>query len=95
MSNLPFDMGVKNLLEHLTKPLKKPVFNERKTVFLVSLGERARAEEKNHRGTEDTEKVCDLSLRALCASVVQPSSQNRGSLRASLKNLPVYTDARR
>ena len=52
-------------------------------LFLVSLAERARAEEKNHRGTEGTEKVCDLCLRALCASVVQPSSQNRGSVRRS------------
>ena len=53
-----------------------------KLFFGVSLAERARAEEKNHRGTEGTEKGCALCLR-LCASVVQPSSQNRGSVRRS------------
>ena len=42
--------------------------------FWGSLAERARAEEKEHRGTEGTEKGYDLCLRALCASVVQPSS---------------------
>ena len=42
-------------------------------VFWGSLAQSARAEEKNHRGTEGTEKECDLCLRALCASVVQKS----------------------
>ena len=49
---------------------REPVNNERRTVFWGSLAESARAEEKNHRGTEGTEKGCDLCLRALCASVV-------------------------
>ena len=44
-----------------------------KLFFGVSLAERARAEEKNHRGTEGTEKGCDLcvlcGLCVLCVSV--------------------------
>ena len=41
-----------------------------KLFFGVSLAERARAEEKNHRGTEGTEKGCDLCvLCVLCVSV--------------------------
>ena len=50
--------------------------------FLGPLAERARAEEKNHRGTEGTEKRWELCLRALCAPVVQTSSKKRGSVKA-------------
>ena len=57
-----------------------------KTGLVGPLAKRARAEEKNHRGTEGTEKGCDLCLRARCAAVVQPSSQKRGSVRASELN---------
>ena len=41
--------------------------------FGGALAESARAEEKKHRGTEGTEKGCDLCLRALRASVFQTS----------------------
>ena len=44
-----------------------------KLVFLGSLAESACAEEKKHRGTEGTEKGCDLFLRTLGASVFQTS----------------------
>ena len=50
------------------------MLNERETgSFLVSLAESARAEEKNHRGTEGTEAEVAPLLRALCASVFQNS----------------------
>ena len=70
----------KKTLRAINKTSREPVNNERTTVFLGSLAVSTHAEEKNHRGTE---KGCDLCLRALCASVVQPSSQNRGSVRRS------------
>ena len=44
--------------------------------FWGALAESARVEEKNHRGTEGTEKGGDLCLRARCASVVQTSDKN-------------------
>ena len=40
-----------------------------KLVFSGSLAESARAEEKNHKGTEGTEKGCDLCLRDLSSYV--------------------------
>lgn len=51
-----------------------------KTVFLSILPVMARAEEKKHGGTEAD---AALLLRALWTSVVQSSSQKRGSVRAS------------
>ena len=54
--------------------------------FWGSLGESARAEEKNHRGTKGTEAEVAPLLRALCASVVQMSCQKHGSVRASKGN---------
>ena len=47
--------------------------SEKLVFFGASRQVMARAEEKNHRGTEVTEKGQDLYLRALCASVVQKS----------------------
>ena len=57
------------------KTSREPAHNERTTVFWGALAEGAHAEEKNHRGTEGTEKGGDLCLRAsvplwFCGSVV-------------------------
>ena len=57
-------------LEHLKKPLGNLGIMSEQRLFWGALAESARAEGKNHRGTEGTEKACDLCLRALSGSNV-------------------------
>ena len=61
--------------------------------FFGGLLPRVCVPKKNHIGTEVTEKGCDLCLRDLCASVVQLSSQKRGSVRASSMRFRFTTPA--